>query len=78
MSYSFGIKDGVRVKREGIYPWPCPADPSGTIELFRDDVLTYNRATRDYTLHTGVCRFGIKLTNEEVEPIGKAVTLQIL
>lgn len=78
MGYSFTINNGVRPKVAGIYPWPCADLPDRTIELFTDDVLTKDPTTGLYMKHTGLGCFNIVLTDEQVEPVGKPVGLQML
>ena len=77
MGRCFTITNGVRVKKDGSYSWPCKGEPNRTIELFTDDVLTKDPAAGTYMAHTGIGCFGIVLTDEEVEPIGKSVDLRL-
>lgn len=77
MGRHFTIEGGVRPKAAGRYPWPCSGEPNRTIELLTDDVLTKSE-DGTYMVHTGLGCFGIVLKDEEVEPIGKPVGLQML
>lgn len=78
MGYAFTIKNGFKVKARGEYPWPCASSPDRTIELFTDDVLTKDPKDGTYMKHTGLGCFGIKLTDEQVEPIDGPSHLQML
>lgn len=86
MGYNFTIKNGLRVKKDGRYPWPLKPehqrpgtdDANRTIELFTDDVLTKDPDTGRYMVHTGLGCFGIVLTDDEVEPIGKDSHLRLI
>lgn len=78
MGYKFTINEGWKVKVDGKYPWPCKQYPDRMIELFTDDVLTQDATTKLYTVHTGVCCFGIVLNDDQVEPIGKPSHLQLI
>lgn len=77
MGYDFTIKNGFRVKRDGIYPWPCKPEPNRTMQLFTSDVLTKQPDGR-YMKHTGLGTFGHVLKDDEVEPIGKDMALRLL
>lgn len=52
---------------EGIsYPWPCESQPSRTIQLFDDDVLT-KQDDGKYSKHTGLGCFGIEIPDEHLD-----------
>lgn len=78
MGYNFTVKNAVRPKVEGHYPWPCESSPDRTILLLADDVLTKNPETGKYMLHTGLGCFNIILKDEEVTPIEGDVHLRLL
>jgi hypothetical protein len=86
MGYRFKITGGVRVKKAGHYPWPIKDQKywnkgedgsKRTIELDTNDVLTKSE-DGTYMVHTGLGCFGIVLKDDEVDPIGKDVNLQML
>lgn len=79
MGYGFTIKkkEGVRVKTEGLYPWPCGSDPDRMIKIYADDVLTKNPETGKYMKQTGLGCFNIVLKDDEVQPLEKDVHLRI-
>ena len=77
MGYKFTINGGVKVKKEGEYPWPWSGDENRKIMLYEDDVLTKSENGK-YMKHTGVGCFDIILEDNEVEPIGKPVKLVML
>jgi hypothetical protein len=77
MGYNYKITNYYKVKKEGIYPRPIPANPDETLQLFTDDILTKNR-NGTYTCHTGVCMLGIKLKEDEVELIKETAHLVIM
>ena len=58
MSHSYRVGNGLKVKKEGKYPWPYYKDQNRTILLFTDDVLTKD-PNGTYTKHTGICCFNI-------------------
>ena len=72
--YRFKVKNGFKVKKNANYPWPCASEKDRMLFLHVDDVLTKG-ADGKYTKHTGICKFGIILTDDEVEPIGKTIKL---
>ncbi len=81
MGYDFTIKNGVRVKKDGKYPWPAlrcvPPEPDRTIYLYTDDVLTRSE-DGTYMKHTGLGCFNIVLRDDEVEPICNDSHLRLL
>ena len=77
MGYNFTIKDGVRIKEEGDYPWPWTDEPHRTIHLYTDDVLTKSE-DGTYMKHTGLGCLNIRLKDDEVEPWGKDCDLTLL
>ena len=77
MGYDFRIKGGFYPKKTGTYPWPCASEPERTIDLLEDDVLTKSDDGK-YTVHTGICCFGIVLKDDEVKPIDDEVKLRLL
>lgn len=77
MGYDFTITDGVRVKTEGEYPWPCVSENNRTIHLWPEDVLTRSD-DGTYMKHTGLGCFGIVLKEEEIENIEKPSHLRLL
>jgi hypothetical protein len=85
MSGYFGTLDSYyRVKEDGEYPAPCPANPDRTWFLAKDfDALTRNRemapqGCHSYTKHTGLCVVGIILKDEDVEFVETPVHLEML
>lgn len=48
------------------YPWPCQADPNRTVVCFDDDVFTGKGGV--YTMHTGICKVGIRIPDDHLEP----------
>lgn len=79
MGYSFVIKkeNAFKVKKEGLYPWPCKGDPGRTIHLYTNDVFTRD-ADGTYMKQTGLGCFGIVLKAEEVEQYAEDVPLRML
>jgi len=66
MGYNYKLDKYYVVKKEGKYLWPCKSQPNRTIELFTDDVLTKND-DGTFTVHTGICCFGICLKKNQVK-----------
>jgi len=77
MGYRFNIDNYYAVKKKGNYPWPCASEPKRTIELFTSDVLTTSE-DGTFTVHTGICCFGIHLTKKQVTFVKKTAKLQII
>jgi len=77
MAYDFTIRNGFKVKKDGTYPCPTKNNPNQTVKLFTDDVLTKEDDDK-YMRHTGIGRYGIVLTDDEVEPIKKPVKLRVM
>ena len=76
MGYTFEIDNYYQVKKDGEYPWPCATEKDRKIELFTDDVLTKGDDGL-FTVHTGICCFGIVLKKEEVKFVKEKSKLQM-
>ena len=77
MGYAYKLDKYYVVKKEGEYPWPCQSQRKRTIELFTNDVLTKN-SNGTFTIHTGICCFGIRLKKNQVKLVKKPVGLEII
>ena len=63
------------VKVNKAYECLSPSGKNGSLEIFTDDVLTGNNGL--YTRHTGTCRTGIKIPDEDLILIDKPISLSL-
>jgi hypothetical protein len=77
MGYSFVIENGYRIVKPGQYPWPWSGDAARTIELCEDDVLTRS-PDGTFMRQTGLGCLNIRLRDDQVEPIGHPVQLELM
>ena len=68
----YRISHGFKVKEFKEYP----CGTNGKVLLSPGDVLTRN-LDGTYVVHTGFCRYGIRVEDDEIEPINSPVTLQM-
>lgn len=77
MGYDFTVNKYYKVKKDGRYPAPCPANPNDTWQLFDDDILT-KQEDGTFACQTGICRIGIVLKDEEIEFYDKPIKLRLM
>lgn len=77
MGYTYKINKSYRVKKAGLYPAPCPADPKRILPLDTSDVLTGN-VRSGFTVHTGICITGFKLTKSQIKFVNNKVALTLI
>jgi hypothetical protein len=77
MGYDYKVKNYYKVKKDGYYSAPCPADEKAVWELYTDDILTKN-PDGTFVCQTGICRTGIILKDDEVIFFEKETTLRLM
>ena len=78
MGYNFTITPPwYRVKEDKEYSWPCKSDPTRTIEIYTDDVLT-KQDNGKYQTHTGLGCLNIIIPDEDVILQDKTANLRLL
>jgi len=77
MGYTYDINKYYQVKKDGYYPAPCPSDPKRMLPLDTTDVLT-GSVSKGFTVHTGICVYGIKLKKSEIKFINKKIALTLI
>ena len=77
MGYGYDIKNYYKVKKNGEYPAPCPADKFRMWPLYTDDILTKN-PDGTFVKHTGLCIYGIVLKKNEVVKVKKTANLVVI
>lgn len=50
----------------------------GMFEFFEDDIFTYDEETKTFTVHTGVCMFGIEGDLEDFVKHPESVRLRMM
>jgi len=76
MGYNFKIlPPWYRVKADKEYPVIC--ENPWKHKVFKDDVLTKNKNGL-FTIHTGICVFGLKIPEKDLIEQTKTANLQLL
>lgn len=71
------IEGYYRVKKQGVFPWPCRAQPDRVVELRPHDVLL-KAADGTYTKHTGLMLVGLQVNDDAVEWVDKVVRIDLI
>ena len=79
MSYSYQLNEYYKINQDKLAcSWPCYDDPTRTITLFSDDVLTKNEDEGTYFKETGIGCFGIVINENDLVLYNKPLTLTVL